>query len=193
MTEQSYDYDDPDQNEDPADGKRNWRRDLEDQARKGKEAQEQLQQQMEETRKAQRELAMMRAGIDLDTPLGQMFSKANPELVDVDTIRSEWQKVTPAQAPSGDQAAMQRISQAQAGGDPSGGNVPQFASALDQIPVIVDGNYNPDYANQVLQATSEQAAREGRPFEVSQGNVTWQRGASGPGPVTAELPSGTPV
>ena len=196
MTDQSLDYDnDDDLNEQQqSETKRNWRRDLEEQARKGREAQEALEKQMAETREAQRQLAMMRAGIDVDSPLGQMFSKANPDLVDVDTIRSEWQKVAPGQqAQSADAAAMQRIAAAQAGGDPSGGNVPQFGSELDTIPVIVDGQYNPDYVNQVLQATNVQAAREGRPFEVSQGNVTWQKGAAGPGPVTQELSTGTPA
>lgn len=188
MTDETYDYDD-DNDEPQTNNGRNWRRDLEEQARKGREAQEALQKQMEETRTAQRELAMMRAGIDLDTPLGQTFAKANPDLVDVDTIRTEWQKLTPAPEPTAEQAAMQRIAAAQAGGDPSGGADAraQFTTELDSIPTVVEGNYNPEYVQQVLRAANEQAAREGRPFEVSQGSISWQPGSPGPVPATKEM------
>lgn len=183
MSEQPYDYDDD--SDEQQDNQPNWRRKLEAEAKAGREAREALAAAQAEAKAAQRELAMRRVGIDPDTPMGQMFSKAHPDLVDVDTIKSEWEKVSPP-APDPNAAAMARIAAAQTGGVSSGGYVPDFQSELNSIPLIVDGQYNPDYVNQVLAKSQEQAAREGRPFEVSGGHVTWQQGAPGPVPVVSE-------
>lgn len=186
MTEQSFDYDD-DSTDEQQDNQPNWRRKLEAEAKAGREAQARLAEMEAATRAAQQELAMRRAGIDPETPLGSMFAKAHPDLVDVDTIKGEWEKVAPSTAPpSPDQAAMQRLAAAQSGGTPSGGYSPDFNAELDSIPLVVNGAYNPDYQNQVLAAAQAQAAREGRTFEVSGGQVSWQKGAPGPQPVVTE-------
>jgi hypothetical protein len=186
MSEQSYDYDD-DSSDEQQESQPNWRRKLEADAKAGREALARAEAAETAAKAAQRELAMRRVGIDPDTPMGAMFAKAHPDLVDVDTIKSEWEKVAPPAAPSADQAAMQRIAAAQSGGTSSGAYVPDFKAELNSIPLIVDGNYNPDYVNQVLAKTQEQAAREGRNFEVSGGHVTWQEGAAGPVPVVNEV------
>lgn len=144
-----------------------------------------LEAQMVETRAAQQELAMRRAGIDPDTALAKMFAKANDGLIDVDAIKSEWEKVaTAAPSHTEDAAALDRITAAQTGGAPSGGASPDFEAELDAIPDIVDGEWNPAYVQQVLRATQVQASREGREFVTSQSNrMSFQT----PGAVTRPL------
>ena len=187
MTEQSYD----DNSDGTDENKPNWRRQLEADAKAGREAQAQIDAANAETRKAQRELAMARAGIDINAPLGAMFAKAYDGEVDVDLIKSEFAKIqpgapTPPQVSGAEQSALERISQAQAGGAPSGAAVHDFAAELDSIPMIVDGHYNPDYKNAVLTATAAQAAREGRQFSTD--NIGDIRGwAQGSGAVTTPL------
>lgn len=185
MTEPE-DYDETTEDETSAP---NWRRKLEADAKAGREALARAEAAEAESRSAQRELAMRRAGIDVETPIGAMFAKAYDGENDVDLMRSEWDKLAPRApaVPGGDQAAMSRISAAQSGGAPSGGAGHDFGAELDSIPMVTEGAYNPDYVNQVLAATQVQAAREGRSFEVSGGQVTYQKGSAGPGPVTTEL------
>lgn len=187
MTEAPYDEhgDGTDEN------KPNWRRQLEADAKAGREAQAQIDAANAETRKAQRELAMARAGIDINAPLGALFAKAYDGEVDVDLIKSEFAKIQPGapglpQVSGAEQEALQRISQAQAGGTPGGAAVPDFAAELDGIPMIVDGHYNPDYKKMVLTATAAQAAREGRQFSTDNvGDLKgWQNGS---GPATTPL------
>jgi len=178
-------YDDDDQDQD----QRNWRRKLEDDAKAGREAQAKLAEQEAASRAMQQELAMRRAGIDPDHPVAVLLAKANPTLVDVDSIKAEWDKVQPAApaVPVEQQQAMQRIQDAQAGGDPSGGASPDFEAELDSIPLLgPDGQYNPNYVQQVLSATQIQAAREGREFTTSGGKITSQQGYS-LGPATVPI------
>lgn len=176
MTEQPYDDDD---------NTPNWRRKLEQDAEEGRKASALMAEQNAATRAMQQELAMRRAGIDPENPIAALLAKANPELVDVDTIKAEWQKLQPAgpQVPADQQAAMQRISEAQAGGAASGGAAHDFEAELDAIPVVVDGQYNPDYVSQVLAATQVQAAREGREFSTSGGQMK----LATPGPATTPI------
>lgn len=188
MTEQPYDdsSDAPTEENMP-----NWRRRLEADAKAGREAQALIEAANNETRKAQRELAMARAGIDITSPLGTMFARAYDGEVDVDLIKAEYAKIQPG-APGTPQvspdtaAALARISDAQAGGAPSGGAPHDFAAELDSIPMIVDGQYNPAYKQAILTATAAQAAREGRQFATD--NVGDIKGwAQGSGPVTTPL------
>lgn len=177
MTDQPYD----DQNE-IDESQPNWRRKLEADAKAGREAQEALAKQMAETKAMQQELAMRRAGINPDTPQAQLFAKANAELVDVDAIQAEWAKVFPTEQqqryPQADQAAMQRIAEAQTGGYSGGADPMDFEAKLDEIPIMIDGKWNPNYQQQVLQATSEQAVREGREFNVDHSPAKFEGGGS---------------
>ena len=129
-----------------------------------------------------RELALTRAGVDTSTPLGQMFAKAWDGEPDVDAIRGEWAKVTgTAPAPDADQAAMARIQQTLSGAAPGGSAPIDFEAELDSIPMVVDGAMNPNYVQQVLTKTAEQAAREGREFNVSgAGAARWNTPGSQP-------------
>jgi hypothetical protein len=167
------DYDDERDDDRQDEQQPSWRRKLEQDARAGREAAAELAKVQAEAEQVKRELAMRRAGVDLDSPLGQMFSRGYDQALDHDTLTQQWAAVNPAanaQA-SADAAAMARISAAQAGGTPSGANVPDFEAELDAIPMVVDGQWNPDYTNEVLKATAAQAAREGREFVVSGGRM----------------------
>lgn len=180
------DYDDND--DEPQDDQQqqpSWRRKLESDAKAGREASAELAKIQAEAEAAKRELAMRRAGVDPESPMGALFMKGYDGATDHDTLAAEWAKVAPAaNAQAGaDAAAMARISAAQAGGTPSGGNVPDFEAELDAIPVMVNDRWNPDYQNEVLKATAAQAAREGREFTVSGGRATLKS----PGPATTPL------
>lgn len=173
--------DDDDQDQTP-----NWRRKLEQEAKEGREAKAALEAQNANTRAIQQELAMRRAGIDPADPIAALLAKANPELIDQDGIKAEWDKLRPAApaVPAEQQAAMQRIQAAQAGGDPGGGATPDFNAELDAIPMVRDGQYNPDYVAEVLTATQIQAAREGREFAVIGGG---EMKLATPGPAVTPL------
>ena len=63
-------------------------------------------------RKARRELAFVKAGIDTDTPLGAMFATAYAGDLSKDAIAEEWAKIAP-QPPSVEQEAQQQREQEQ--------------------------------------------------------------------------------
>lgn len=168
-----------------------WRRALEADAAAGKRAQQELAELREQTELANRELALRRAGVDVDSPLGEMFSRDYDGVLEVGAIQEAASAVgaySPEYAPQSF-AALDRISNAAGGGQPSGGYAPDFEAKLDSIPLIgPDGTYNPDYVNQVLAATAEQAAREGRQFGVVGNGPSGWRGTSG-----ANVPSTKPM
>jgi hypothetical protein len=175
----------------------NWRRKLEADAKEGREAKARLAEMEQQLAREKRELAMRRAGIDTEKGVGALFAKAYDGEVDVDQIKSEWQKLnlgtgapqvgqTNTGVASEQQAAMERIADATAGSISAGGGH-DFGAELDSIPEVVDGAYNPNYVQNVLSATAAQAARENRPFEVSQGQIGWQKGAAGPKAATTPL------
>jgi hypothetical protein len=192
MTEQQYEDDGNDQQQQEDSNVPNWRRKLEAEAKAGRDAQRLIDEANAVAKQAQRELAMARAGIDISSPLGSMFAKAYDGEVDVDLIKSEFAKLLPGaegRPQTGNPAAaaaMQRISEAQAGGVASGGEPHDFASELESIPVITEnGQYNHDYVKQVLAATAAQAEREGRAFSTDNtGDLRFHRGS---GPVTTPL------
>ena len=76
------DNDDLDEQAPPAKTKKpNWRRELEKDAAAGKAA-------AAERDAATRELAFLKAGIDLDTPTGKLFAKAYDGANDVDAVKA---------------------------------------------------------------------------------------------------------
>lgn len=184
MTDSPYEPDETDE----SDSQPNWRRKLEADAKAGKDALARAEAAEAETRTMQQELAMRRAGIDVDSPQAQMFAKANAGLNDVDTIKAEWDKVFPTGSarPATDQAAMQRISEAAGGAIPGGAPQMEFEADLDAIPLVVDGGWNPNYVSQVLNKTHEQATREGREFGVDRSTAKFPRG-------TQNTPNTTPL
>jgi hypothetical protein len=47
---------------------------------------------------AKRELAMLRAGVDVETPVGKLFAKAYDGDIDADAIKAEWAAIAPKPA-----------------------------------------------------------------------------------------------
>lgn len=186
--------DDDNENLDPNalgdDGQPNWRRKLEADAKAGRDAQKALAEEMAKSKGIQQELAMRRAGIDVDSPLAKMFAKANPELLDVDTITQQWGEISGTAKPGVDPAdlsALQQIGGAASGGASSGGQAPDFEAELDAIPMLINDKLNPNYVNEVLQKTAEQASREGRQFSANgSGTAKWMQG-------NASTPATTPL
>jgi 23S rRNA U2552 (ribose-2'-O)-methylase RlmE/FtsJ len=85
-----------------------------------------LKQQMESARSAQRELALIKAGVDISSPTGRLFAKAYDGELDVDAVKTaamEYGVVSPPAATSAspeEQAAWSRTQSAQAAGSPAG-------------------------------------------------------------------------
>lgn len=190
MTEQPIDtetYDDPNES--------NVMKTLRAQAKAGQEAQTRATAAEAEARAAQRELAMRRAGVDVDSPLGAMFNKAWDGEIDVDAMKSGWDAVAgnaPQQQSDPRRDALERISGAAGGGQASGGAPVDFEAELDSIPMYVDSPegriQNPDYVNEVLAKTAVQAAREGRQFgTVGAGARKWTNSAGGGAPAVKPL------
>lgn len=51
-------------------------------------------------REKNRSLALQVAGVDVESPVGKLFVKANPELTEVDDIKAAWSEVAPTGAPA---------------------------------------------------------------------------------------------
>lgn len=106
------DTDDDAQDEAPK-PKRNWRRELEAEAEAGKQAKA-------EAAAAKRELALIRAGIDLSTPQGKLFAKAYDGEPTADAIKAAAQEYgvldtdTPS-VPADELAAHDRVANAASG------------------------------------------------------------------------------
>lgn len=85
-----------------------------------------LRQEIETARSAQRELALIKAGVDVNSPTGRLFAKAYDGELDVDTVKSaamEYGVVappSPTTATPDEQAAWTRTQAAQAAGSPAG-------------------------------------------------------------------------
>lgn len=48
---------------------------------------------------AKRELLLMKAGVDTSTPVGSLFAKAYDGGLDIESVKSEWEKLSPSSAP----------------------------------------------------------------------------------------------
>lgn len=109
------DYDDNDEidGDESAAPKRNWRRDLEEQAAQAKQA-------TADAAAAQRELAFLKAGIDLNSPGGKLLAKAYDGANTVEAIKAaavEYGVITPEApvVPAEELAAHDRVANASAG------------------------------------------------------------------------------
>lgn len=59
---------------------------------------EKAEQDARELAAARRELALVKAGVDVESPLGKMFAKAYDGDLDPEVIRAEWSGLAPAPA-----------------------------------------------------------------------------------------------
>lgn len=179
-------YDDEDDQDQDGQQGQNWRRKLEADAKAGREAKAEADTAKADAAAARRELAMAKLGIDPSSGPGKLFAKAYDGENTVEAMRiaaEEYGVLTPPQqqVSADEQQAMQRIQNASAGGAPSGGAAHDFEAELDAIPYLTkDGQWNPEYATQVLAATRVQAAREGRTFATSGGQMKFTSGHGGP-------------
>lgn len=144
---------------------------------------------------AQRDLALYRAGVDVDSPMGKMFARSYEGEITEDAIKAEWLAISGGTQqegiPADQQQAMARISGAVGGATPSAAVV-DFDGTLEQIPMMANGTWNHDYVNQVLAATQQQAVREGKAFETTGGQMKWANGGGQATPAivpTATTPS----
>lgn len=109
-----------DQNQTPAQ--------LREYADRQKERADAAEAQIAEGDKARRENAFLRAGVDLDSPLGTLFSKGYEGELDGDKVKEAWSALQPAQAPppeaASDAPTPEELAQAQARDALNTGGVP---------------------------------------------------------------------
>ena len=135
-----YDYNDEelettteDESGEPSRDSRQFVRKLEQEAKAGKAARREAEEATREANNAKRELALMKAGIDLESPTGKLFVEAYDGEITVDAIKAaagEYGLIPTSQTEDvqNDLAALDRVSQASSG---STGSV--APSALDAI------------------------------------------------------------
>ena len=133
------DYDDNDDLETTTDEapKRNWRRDLEEQAAQAKQA-------AAEAEAAKRELAFLKAGIDLDSPGGKLLAKAYDGAPTVEAIKAaavEYGVIqNEAPAVSAEElAAHDRVANASAGA-PTANEADELMAELDKAGDFFSGS-----------------------------------------------------
>jgi rRNA maturation endonuclease Nob1 len=122
-----------DEASEPSKDSRQFVRDLEKQAKAGKAAAREANEAKAEANAAKRELALMKAGINLDSPTGKLFVKAYDGEISVEAIKAaagEYGLIPTSQTAEiqNDMAALDRVSQASSG---SSATVPP--SVLDEI------------------------------------------------------------
>jgi hypothetical protein len=159
-----YDYDDEeildstDENSgEPSKDSRQFVRKLEQEAKEGKRAKREADEAKLEAQNAKRELALMKAGIDLDSPTGKLFVKAYDGDITVEAIKAaagEYGLIATSQTAdvANDLAAIDRVSQASTG---SGGSIP--TSVIDEIR---NPNNTPDDIFKILQANGVAISNE---------------------------------
>ena len=151
-----YDYDDEEildstdaESGEPDRNSRQFVRKLEQDAKEGKRAKKEADEAKLEAQNAKRELALMKAGIDLESPTGKLFVKAYDGEITVEAIKAaagEYGLIATSQTAdvANDLAAIDRVSQASTG---SGGSVP--TSVIDEIR---NPNNTPEDIYKILQA-----------------------------------------
>ena len=135
---------------------RQFVRDLEKQAKAGKIAKREADEARAEADHAKRELALMKAGIDMNSPTGKLFVKAYDGEISVDAIKAaatEYGLIATSQTPEiqNDLAGIDRISQASAGASGS-----LTTSALDDI----RNSKSPEDVLKILQANGISVSNE---------------------------------
>lgn len=68
---------------------------LREHAKRQETAAAEARAEAESLREKNRSLALQVAGVDVESPVGKLFVKANPELTEVDDIKAAWAEVAP--------------------------------------------------------------------------------------------------
>jgi hypothetical protein len=140
------DYDDNDDLETTDEApKRNWRRDLEEQAAQAKAA-------AAEAEAARRELAFLKAGIDLDSPQGKLLAKgydgpATAEAIKAAAVEYGLIQTEAPAVPAEELAAHDRVANASAGA-PTANEADELMAELDKAGDFFSGS--PDAVMAVL-------------------------------------------
>ena len=135
---------------------RQFVRDLEKQAKAGKAAAREANEAKAEANAAKRELALLKAGIDTNSPTGKLFVKAYDGEISVEAIKAaagEYGLIPTSQTAEiqNDMAALDRVSQASSG---STANIQP--SVLDEI----RNAQSPDEVLKLLTANNVNVSRE---------------------------------
>jgi hypothetical protein len=158
-----YDYEDEeildstDENSgEPSKDSRQFVRKLEQEAKEGKRAKKEADEAKVEAQSAKRELALMKAGIDLESPTGKLFVKAYDGEISVEAIKAaagEYGLIPTSQTAEiqNDMAALDRVSQASSG---STANIQP--SVLDEI----RNAQSPDEVLKLLVANNVNVSRD---------------------------------
>jgi len=120
--------------------KNDWRRKLEQDAEEGRQAKAEAVKAEAEASAAKRELAFLRAGIDLDSPQGKLFAKAYDGDPTADAVKSAAQEYGLIDAPSvsaDELAGHDRFAQASAGAVAQG-DEDMYLSAIDKAESVED-------------------------------------------------------
>ena len=121
-----YDFEDQEldntteENNEPARDSRQFVRKLEQEAKEGKAAKRQAEDARNEADAAKRELALIKSGVDVESPTGKLFAKAYDGEISVEAIKAaatEYGLIATSQTSEvkSDLDALDRISQAAAG------------------------------------------------------------------------------
>lgn len=147
------DYDEPEQpqEQDQERRKPNWRRQLEADAKAGREAVAARETAEREAAAAKRDLALMQAGVDVTSGPGKLFAKAYDGDATVEAVKAaalEYGVIKPEVTPE-ERAAEQRIAAASSGGAPVGEGT-DVKAQMAAVPMLTRDGWNPDGPEQIL-------------------------------------------
>lgn len=155
-----YENDSDQTNNEPDRNSRQFVRKLEEEAKAGKQAAKERDAVKAEAEAARRELAFLKAGIDVDSPTGKLFAKAYDGSADLDSVKaaaSEYGLIPTSQEPAikDDLAALDRVSKAS-----TGASAPIEPSVFDRIKeagskVDANGNLDPRGKDEILRIVQE--------------------------------------
>lgn len=114
---------------------RDWRRKLKQEAEEGRQAKADAAKDRAEADTAKRELAFLKAGIDLDTPQGKLFAKAYDGDPTADAVKAsalEYGLIDAPSVPAEELAAHDRFAQASAGAGAGQADEDVYLSAIEK-------------------------------------------------------------
>lgn len=135
------DLDTPDDDETTPNTPRNqdWRRKLKQEAEEGRRAKQEAVEATSEAAAARKELAFLKAGIDLDSPQGKLFAKAydgEPSLDAVKAAAQEYGLLDAPSVPAEELAGHDRFAQASAGSSVSQTDDQVYFAELDKATTV---------------------------------------------------------
>lgn len=149
---------------DPEPKQSNWRRQLEQRARDAEAAAEKARAEAAEAADAKRQLALLRAGIDVESGPGKLFAKAYDGDLTADAIKTAATEYGVLAPPAPSVPAAELAAHTAASTASAGAVAPEdigWRSDLEQIAPVTDGQWNPDFERQVLGVVAKHGGRRG--------------------------------